>query len=204
MGRVFFAVLIVVFVIISSGCTQNQFPQVNNSQSLYSEEAAREAAKEVVLKSPTYQYDGYGLVHKETVTYGCEGCWDFIFEFNSTHSGYGDRTGKVVAEVITPHTAVVRVRDGKIEGAVLDGEWDMIGQETVIQEQPEEPDEFCGSSTGGYCRGDSDCIITGCSDQLCASALEEPVVTTCEYMECYDYKRYGLECRCVNNRCQWI
>jgi hypothetical protein len=53
------------------------------------------------------------------------------FEFDSSHAGYGDRTGLTLAEVITPHQAVVTVEQGEVTDAVLDGEWDMLSQETL-------------------------------------------------------------------------
>ena len=62
---------------------------------------------------------------------------------------------------------------------------------------------FCGISTYGKCYRDEDCIISGCSNQICQSKYEKPIITTCEYRECYNYKKYGLRCKCVNNRCQW-
>ena len=71
-------------------------------------------------------------------------------------------------------------------------------------EEPELPvEEFCGWSTNGSCSSDSGCTTGGCSGQVCQSINEEPVVTTCEYRECYDDEAYGLECGCVNGQCQW-
>jgi eight-cysteine-cluster-containing protein len=62
---------------------------------------------------------------------------------------------------------------------------------------------FCGWSTFGTCETDDDCLAGGCSGQVCQSKNEEPVVTTCEWRECYDAEAYGVNCRCVSNRCQW-
>jgi len=62
---------------------------------------------------------------------------------------------------------------------------------------------FCGFSTYGYCRSDTDCIVSGCSGQVCSSK-NESIFTTCEWKECYDSRRFGLECRCVSNACQWV
>jgi len=65
------------------------------------------------------------------------------------------------------------------------------------------PNHFCGWSTNGPCSSDSDCIAGGCSGQVCQSKHEEPIVTTCEYRECYNAQSYGLSCRCINQRCEW-
>jgi len=63
--------------------------------------------------------------------------------------------------------------------------------------------EFCGFSTFGKCKNDSDCFISGCSSQVCQSKLEEPILTTCEYRECYNYFKFNLSCKCIDNMCQW-
>ncbi len=67
----------------------------------------------------------------DTQTAGCPSCWEFTFEFDSRHAGYGDRTGQVLAQVITPHRAVVTVEEGEVTSAVMDGKWDMLRQEMI-------------------------------------------------------------------------
>ena len=98
-----------------------------------SEEESREIAEEFVEDSPTFVFDGIegSLVLTDTLALQCPYCWQFVFEFDSSHAGYGDRTGLTLAEVITPHQAVVTVEQGEVTDAVLDGEWDMLSQETL-------------------------------------------------------------------------
>lgn len=67
--------------------------------------------------------------------------------------------------------------------------------------QPKE--EFCGSSSYESCNINSDCRTGGCSGQLCRSKSGEPIVSICDYRECYDASKFGLECKCVNDNCQW-
>jgi eight-cysteine-cluster-containing protein len=62
---------------------------------------------------------------------------------------------------------------------------------------------FCGWSSNGPCAADADCVTGGCSGQVCQSISEEPVITTCEWSECYSAKAYGVSCGCVNATCQW-
>jgi len=62
---------------------------------------------------------------------------------------------------------------------------------------------FCGSSSYGSCEVDSDCVESGCSSQICQSKDDEEVITTCEYLECYNNEKYYLECKCVEGECQW-
>jgi len=62
---------------------------------------------------------------------------------------------------------------------------------------------FCGTSTNAPCTTDSDCQTGGCSGQVCQSKNEEPIMTTCEYRECYSKEKYSVSCRCTQNKCQW-
>ena len=63
--------------------------------------------------------------------------------------------------------------------------------------------EFCGWSTYGKCSSDLDCMTGGCSSQVCQSKKEEPIITTCEWRDCYNAKIYGIACKCIENKCQW-
>jgi len=62
---------------------------------------------------------------------------------------------------------------------------------------------FCGTSTNYACSNDSDCITGGCSGQVCQAAAEPPVITTCEYRECYSAQAYGVGCGCHSGKCRW-
>ena len=64
-------------------------------------------------------------------------------------------------------------------------------------------EEFCGTSSYSTCSAENDCIEAGCSSQICQSKTEEPVFTTCEYRDCYNPELYNLECKCIENKCQW-
>jgi len=71
------------------------------------------------------------------------------------------------------------------------------------QQKPEQLTKFCGTSTNGQCSSDADCMIGGCSGQVCQSKSEEPIITTCEYTDCYNPQPYGLTCGCKASKCQW-
>ena len=98
-----------------------------------SEEESLNIAQQFLKNSPTYKFDGIEetLKHQETLTLRCPYCWQFIFTFDSRQAGYGDRTGQMLAQVITPHTARITVEQGEVTYAVLDNEWDMLQQEKV-------------------------------------------------------------------------
>ncbi|HEB72700.1 MAG TPA: eight-cysteine-cluster domain-containing protein [Nitrospirae bacterium] len=62
---------------------------------------------------------------------------------------------------------------------------------------------FCGESTKAVCSAGTDCIVGGCSSQVCQGANEPPIITTCEWTECYDAEKYNKACGCVESQCQW-
>ncbi|KXA95403.1 hypothetical protein AKJ40_00970 [candidate division MSBL1 archaeon SCGC-AAA259M10] len=103
------------------------------------EEKSKELAEEFILEnSSTYKYDGYDLEYKETLYPDIAGhpyLWTFVYEFKSKHSGYGDRTGENLLQVITPHEAHITVDNGKVVTAILDLKWDMIEQK-MLEEKP--------------------------------------------------------------------
>jgi eight-cysteine-cluster-containing protein len=72
------------------------------------------------------------------------------------------------------------------------------GKETSVS-----MNEFCGVSSGGPCKETSECKVGGCSNQVCYSQSEGDPITTCEYKECYNAKAFGVECRCVDEKCLW-
>jgi len=98
-----------------------------------SEEESQKIAEEFLRNSPTFVFDGMEdtLMLADTLTARCPYCWAFIFEFDCAHPGYADRTGKVLAQVITPHRAVIGVEELEITSAVIDERWDMVRREWV-------------------------------------------------------------------------
>ena len=97
------------------------------------EEDSRETAEEFVKDSPTFEFDGIEetLSLVETLYPDIENTWQFVFTFDSLHAGYGDRSDEVLAEVITPHEAIITVENGEAVTAVMDEIWDMINQEMI-------------------------------------------------------------------------
>ncbi|MCS7144554.1 MAG: DUF333 domain-containing protein [Archaeoglobaceae archaeon] len=78
----------------------------------------------------------------------------------------------------------------------------LSGEAVKLEKKIERETEFCGWSTYGKCNSDKDCVIDGCSGQVCRSAFEDPIVTTCEWRDCYEKSQ--VRCACINNACQWI
>jgi hypothetical protein len=109
------------------------------------EQGGRELAREFVRNSPTFVFDGIeeSLTLKETTvllkehkpgspdTFSKVHGWSFTFKFESRHTGYGDRSGQVLNQVITPHEAVIMVEAGEVTKAIMDGVWDIINQKML-------------------------------------------------------------------------
>ncbi|MFH1222457.1 MAG: eight-cysteine-cluster domain-containing protein [Candidatus Micrarchaeota archaeon] len=85
--------------------------------------------------------------------------------------------------------------------AIMDSKGQCIANKCTAVPSIEQ--SFCGTSTNGGCSSNSDCMKGGCSGQVCQSKNEEPVITTCEYTECYNADTYGVSCGCVGGKCQW-
>lgn len=97
-------------------------------QKMISEEDAQSIAINFLRSSPTFRFDGMASSLKLA---GSEAgaklnSWVFHYEFQSRQAGYGDRTGLVAAQVITDHKAEIRVEQGEVTYAVLDGRWDEL------------------------------------------------------------------------------
>jgi hypothetical protein len=112
----------------------------NRGAEVKEEDAAVGAAMAFVKNGATYGYDGIPgtLAVRETrilESYPVQ--YVVVIAFESRHAGYGDRTGQILAQVITPHTAEVKVVQNTVVSAVLDGRWDELNQREI--EEGEEP-----------------------------------------------------------------
>lgn len=78
-----------------------------------------------------------------------------------------------------------------------------IGPDTEVFTEPTEPSkDFCGDSTRGTCLVDLDCTDEICSG-LCQSRDEELATAGCVTRECHDAETHSIQCKCVNEQCQW-
>lgn len=94
----------------------------------FSEEQAIIIATDYLSGSPTFSFDGIEetieLVDVDTIR--MPNTWSVTLRFNSKHAGYGDRTGEILAQVITEHTTVIMVSNGEVVSAVTDDVFDEI------------------------------------------------------------------------------
>ena len=95
-----------------------------------SEQTSQRLAATWLTNGPTFRFDGIraSLTLTSTVKLRTPYTWDYRYRFDCSHSGYGDRSGKNVLQVITPHIATVRVMRGVVVLAIVDVTWDEIGQ----------------------------------------------------------------------------
>lgn len=95
------------------------------------EEAALQIAKHFILNAPTYAFDGIDgtlLLIQTTSLESWPVQYVVIFSFESSHAGYGDRTGEVLAQVVTTHVVTVKVVNGEVVQAVIDDIWNELDQ----------------------------------------------------------------------------
>jgi len=91
-------------------------------------------AKDFIVQAPTFKYDGISDTLNVTDVKMLESFpvqYIVTITFDSSHAGYGDREGQVLAQVITPHTAVVTVVNDNVISAILDDQWDELNQEPI-------------------------------------------------------------------------
>jgi len=97
-------------------------------------EAAKETAKVWVMSSaPTYLFDGSKLEVVSASEYDdtCDTCFEVTLTFESAHGGFGDRTDKIVTQVITPHEIKVQVENGEVVSALTDGVYDELNAQII-------------------------------------------------------------------------
>ena len=88
-------------------------------------------ALEYLLGSQTFSYDGIpdsvnilDVVAMESFPVQ----YVVTIAFDCSHAGYGDRTGQILAQVITPHEIRVKIVEGWVVSAVIDERWDELTQ----------------------------------------------------------------------------
>ena len=98
----------------------------------YGEEAAVRDAVRFLKSSPTYNFDGIpDSIRVESVERLAPGRWRIILHFECRHSGYGDRSGLILLQVITPHRMELIIERGRVVEAVIDNLWDELHQRPI-------------------------------------------------------------------------
>lgn len=101
----------------------------------YSQDDSEKVARSFLEREATYRFDGMPDTLKLARTREIDPSisWEFVYEFQSRHAGYGDRTGQILLQVITPHEAKITVDKYQVTRAVMDERFDMITQSLVTK-----------------------------------------------------------------------
>jgi hypothetical protein len=120
-----------VLTAISSACAT-----LDNGTDGKTEEELGQMAEQYVSNSPTFAFDGIeGTLQLVQILYSdSENAAQFVFQFESRHPGYGDRTGQILAQVVTPHEAVITIEYGEVKSALMDEKWNMMEQQVLNEE----------------------------------------------------------------------
>lgn len=97
----------------------------------YSLEESKKIAESFVINSLTYSSDGSNLRLIDSNKLRCDNCFIFVFEFTSSHAGFGDRSEKVIAEVVIEHVISVIVQNDEVVQAIIDNRWNEIKQKPI-------------------------------------------------------------------------
>lgn len=97
-----------------------------------SPQEAERIGKTWIENAPTYSYDGSDLkLENHTVLETIPEQHLLTYTFTSRQGGYGNRTGQMTIQVITPHQIEIIVSEKNVTSAVIDGEWDELSQQPV-------------------------------------------------------------------------
>ncbi len=90
---------------------------------------AQGIALSFVRNEATFRFDGIeGTLNLVNSRRTDSGRREFTYSYQCRQASYGDRTGMMLAQVITDHLAVVTMEAGVVTSGVLDGKWDMLRQ----------------------------------------------------------------------------
>lgn len=91
-------------------------------------------AKNFVTTAPTFAFDGVdGSLKVQDVKVLESFPEQFVITigFDCLHGGYGDRTGQMATQAITPHVITITIIDKQVTSAIIDDKWDELNQKPV-------------------------------------------------------------------------
>ena len=108
-------------------------PEMESLKGLHHSEIAFNGAEKFLESAPTFVFDGEpeGFGNKGFIQTGPSFLYLLEGDFTSKHPGYGDRTGQNLPEKETRHHLAFVIRDGIVEYAIMDNQWDMINQKRI-------------------------------------------------------------------------
>ena len=164
----------------------------------FSEDHAVQLATDFLMESPTYSYDGIpGSIELVEGEQNVD-IWTVTHTYTSRHSGYGDREDQMLLQVLTNHTLVIKIRDGKIISAINDGKYNELTEEfqsntTEVEETHETALEWLRAAPTFSYDGVEESLILNASRT--EATISMPTLDTATG----ENKRYilfiGFECR---------
>lgn len=128
---VIFGALLVVSLLLGAGMVVT-----SASNAGFTKESAIKAASDFLNSEATYKFDGmHGTMTMDARKDATQNVYVVTAEFTSRQAGYGDRTGMMMADVLTTHQCVITIdENNKVLSAVMDGQWDMINQKMISEQ----------------------------------------------------------------------
>ena len=130
---VIFSALLVVSLIVGAGMFVTSAGNTG-----FTKESAIDTATQFVNGEATYKYDGMhetlttDAMKAQLETNPAQEVYLVLANFTSRQAGYGDRSGMMSADVLTPHTCEIAIdQGGNVLSAVMDDQWDMVKQQMI-------------------------------------------------------------------------
>ena len=151
--------------------------------------------RETKSKKPfAVNYDEQNKILNTEVWVNCCGVEVKVEKASSTYKILEEQVGELCRCMCKRKVTIFNVsKEAKVEFLDKDGNRYILSPNL----------KFCGWSTYGKCSSDEDCLRDGCSNQICRSRFGEPIITTCEWLDCYNADKFGVACKCIDGRCQW-
>lgn len=91
-----------------------------------------QTAEAFVRSSSTFSFGDAGdIIGADKAAESPDGTVIVTVRYQTGQPGHGDRTGQVLAQVVTDHSARVTVEGGKVTSATCDGIWDMVSDAAI-------------------------------------------------------------------------
>ncbi|MBN1376610.1 MAG: hypothetical protein JXA01_10710 [Dehalococcoidia bacterium] len=127
--------VIILFVLKGTAC----LPAAPATSTACTLEQASAMSLLLIENSPTFSYDGIkGSIKQIKAESDDDGqTWKLTYTYKTAHPGHGDRSGQVLEEAITGHTAEIILTKCRITSAVCDKTWDLLtnGQSSAAPEE---------------------------------------------------------------------
>lgn len=126
------------FILVQSNVASNPTVEEKPSGKIRADvfEAQRDQAIELArtftMDAPTFAFDGIPetlTVEYVSILESYPVQYRIKVTFDSAQAGFGNRTGQMLSQVITPHTMDVIVSEGNVISAVIDEQWDDLNHQ---------------------------------------------------------------------------